>query len=118
MPEDHRPPREDIINVRISIQIVEPSPLGSVNEPRLSSNGSEGADRTVYPPGNQLLSLFEELDRSGDFHNGGAPYHAKSGGSRNVRLEPMALPPIASGGGKKCINGYVEFADLIHSGKL
>jgi hypothetical protein len=24
-----------------------------------------------------LLGFFEELDRSGDFHNGGAPYHAE-----------------------------------------
>ena len=82
MTEYHGSPGEHVVDVRISIHIVEPGALGSLNKPRLPTYGSERTNRAVDPARNELLGLLEELDRSDDFHNGGAPYHAKTEGSR------------------------------------
>jgi hypothetical protein len=48
-----------------------------MNKPGVATDRSECADRAVDPSRDELLGFFEELDRSGDFHNGGAPYHAE-----------------------------------------
>jgi hypothetical protein len=76
MPQDHRPPGEHVINVRVSVDIIEPRPFGAPDEARLPSDGPEGADRTIHTTWNELLGFSEELGRSASFHNGGAPYHA------------------------------------------
>ena len=82
MTENHRSPGEHVINVGISIQVVEFRALGPLNKTGVATHGSERADRAVDPSWDELLRFLEELDRSGDFHNGWAPYHAEIEGSR------------------------------------
>ena len=82
MTENHRSPGEHIINVGISIQIEKFRALGPLNKPGVATHGSECADWAVNTSWDELLCFLEELDRSGDFHNGGAPYHAEIEGSR------------------------------------
>jgi hypothetical protein len=86
MTEDHRPPGEHIVNVRISIHVIQPGSLGPLDEPGLPADGSKGTDWAVDPARDELLRFFKELDRSGDFHDGGAPYHVESDGSRKRQM--------------------------------
>ena len=85
MAENHRPPGKDVVDVRISIQIIKPSALGSLDKPGLPADRSEGANRAVDPAGDESLGFFKQLDRSRDFHNGRAPYHAETERSRKWR---------------------------------
>src|SRR5687768_4992633 len=71
--ENHRSPGEYIIDVGISIQIVKSRAFGSLDEPWLTSDRSEGPDRTVDTSGNEVLGFLKQLDRTCDFHQGREP---------------------------------------------
>ena len=64
MAQDHRTPGEHVVNVGISVKVVETGASGSFDEPGLASDGAESANRAVDSSWNELLSLGEELDRS------------------------------------------------------
>ena len=85
MAENHRPTGKDVVDVRISIQIIKPGALGSLDKSGLPADRSEGADQAIDPPGDEFLGLLKQLDRLSDFHNGRAPYHAETGRSRKWR---------------------------------
>ncbi len=82
MAQDHWSPGQYVVDVRISIQVVELGAFGSVNKAGLPTHGAKGPDWAIDSAWYKSLSFFEQLDRSGDFHDGRAPYHASSERSR------------------------------------
>ena len=53
MAEDERPPRTDVIEVTIAVDVVEIRPFAAGNEDRLAADAAKGAGRTVDAAGNQ-----------------------------------------------------------------
>ena len=60
MPENHRAPGTDEIDIFLSLDIEDPTPFCSRDESGGSSNGTKTSYRTVHAAGNELASLFEE----------------------------------------------------------
>ena len=57
MSEYHGAPGQDVIDVRISIHIVETRTFGTFDKPRLPTDRPKGADRTVHTARNELLGF-------------------------------------------------------------
>src|SRR5262245_11630494 len=67
MPEDQWPPRSDVINVLLSVDIPDSRTFAARDKQRFAANRPERADRRVDTSGNQLLGLGKEL--FGSTHN-------------------------------------------------
>ncbi len=59
MAEDHRAPREDIIDVTIAIDVEKICPFAPINEDRIAADAAERPGRTIYPTGNKLFGARE-----------------------------------------------------------
>jgi hypothetical protein len=68
--KDEWPPREDIVDVPVPVDVVEVRSLAALDEKRLSANGTEGSGRAVDSAGDYALRLRKEFYRSLDFHYG------------------------------------------------
>jgi hypothetical protein len=57
MPQDHRPPGGDIIDVPVAIHIIQIGALRPLDEQRRPSYTAERTDRRIDAPRNALLAL-------------------------------------------------------------
>ena len=64
MTEDQRPPRADVIEVAVAVDIDEESALAASDEGRLSANGAEGPRGTVDAAGDDLRGSLVQLARA------------------------------------------------------
>jgi hypothetical protein len=106
MTQNHRAPRQDVVDVAVPIDVVEAGAFGALDKPGLASDGAEGAHRTIYTPGDQLLCIGKQLGRTSGFHNGGAQYHAVEPRSRKRRFMQCDEAIMA----KKCLKN--TFLDI------
>ncbi len=65
MPEDHRAPRADVVEVAVAVDVPDVAPTCPLDEDGLAANGTPGADGTVdasgdafHRPGKQLVRQF------------------------------------------------------------
>src|SRR6185312_13808195 len=61
---DERPPRADVVDVLVAVDVEEIRPLAAREEDRLAADAAEGAHRRVHAAGDVLLGALEELVRS------------------------------------------------------
>src|SRR5205823_1922774 len=54
VPQDHRPPRADVIQVAVAVRILQSRALRLPNEERIAAHGAERAHGAVDAAGNQL----------------------------------------------------------------
>ena len=59
MAQDHRPPRADVIDVLVTVDVVEVGPFGSGHERRLAADRAERPRRAVHPAGNHAVGAEE-----------------------------------------------------------
>ena len=59
VPEDHRPPGADVIEVAIAVDIDEVGPFGMIDEDRLAPHPAERPGRAVHAPGDKLFRAGE-----------------------------------------------------------
>ena len=59
MPQDHRPPRADVIDVLVTIDVVEKRPLRTGHERRFAADRPERPRRAVHPAGNHAIGAEE-----------------------------------------------------------
>ena len=61
MPEDHRPPRADVVEVAIAVDVDQPGPLAALEEDRLAADRPERPRRAVHAAGDQPFRPLECL---------------------------------------------------------
>jgi hypothetical protein len=61
MSEDERPPRPDVVDVLVPVNVVEVASSTPFDERRSDTEGAERSDRRVDSPGNSFLRRLEEL---------------------------------------------------------
>ena len=59
--EDHRPPRPDVVDVAVAVDVDEPRALALAEEDGRSADGAKGAHRGVHPAGDDALRGLKEL---------------------------------------------------------
>src|SRR4029077_8900635 len=64
MSQDHRSPGTNVIQQFVSVRVVKILPAAALNNQRLSADGTERPDRTVYAAHQNLLGLFEDFART------------------------------------------------------
>ena len=70
VPQNHRSPRADVIDILVSVDIKEISPLGLRHERRFAANRPEGARRAVHPARNHAISAKKGLMTLGKRNSG------------------------------------------------
>ena len=60
MPQDHRPPRADVVDVALAVGIPEVRALGALHETGGAADGAEGAHRRIHAAGNELAGPVEQ----------------------------------------------------------
>ena len=67
VPEDHRSPRADVIDVAVAVDVEQVCPFGTVEEDRLAADAAERPGGTVHPAGHELFGpvkrTFTSLSR-------------------------------------------------------
>ena len=53
MTKNHRPPRSDVVQIPVAIDIKQPRPFTALKDDRLATDSSEGAGCTVNTAGHQ-----------------------------------------------------------------
>ena len=57
MAEDHRPPRSDVVDQAVPIDVGEPRAVGSLDEKGCSTDGSKRARRAIHTSRNQTAGF-------------------------------------------------------------
>ena len=70
MAQDHRPPRADVVDVVVAVDVVEVGPLGPGDERRLAADGAERPRRAVHAAGNHAVGPDEGLVALGELEVG------------------------------------------------
>ena len=60
VPEDKRPPGEDVIDVAVAVDVEKPGPFPALDEQRLASDRLERPHRRIDSPGKERQGLGEE----------------------------------------------------------
>ena len=69
MPGDEWPPRQDVIDEAVAVDIVKVRTFAPVYEERLTSHRAEGTHRRIDTAGKQFLCLLEERNGILDIHD-------------------------------------------------
>ena len=59
MPENHRAPRPDIVDILMTINVPQISPLGTLHKRRLAAYRSKGTGRAVHSAGDYAAGSLE-----------------------------------------------------------
>jgi len=106
VPENHRSPRADVIDVGVAVCVPDPAAAGALQEQRISANGTPRPHRAVdaawYQLGGPLEKPLGQVACGGHACNGsGGGYHRRRGQSSNapdrrILLRPPVKPVKAS----------------------
>ena len=92
VPQDHRPPRADVIDVLVTVDVVEKRPFRSGHERRFAADRPERPRRAVHPAGNHAVGAEEGVVALGKRELG-----LRSGGSfEGHGLSEICLREIAT----------------------
>ena len=61
VPEDHRSPRSDVVDVALAVRVPEVRPQRARDETRCAAHGAERAHRRIHAAGNELARALEKL---------------------------------------------------------
>ncbi len=53
--QDHRPPRADVVDVAVAVDVEEIGPFGAVEEDRLAADAAERPGGAIHPAGHELF---------------------------------------------------------------
>ena len=86
VPEDERPPRKDVVDVAVTVDVDEIRALAALDEERLPTDGFERPHGRVDAAGQQALRGGEELDGAVDVlpHNSPRLTRLRLGASRSA----------------------------------
>ena len=61
MAENRRPPRADVVDESIPVDVPDARAFGLAHKKRLAANGAKSPDRRIYTAGDVLEGLSEKL---------------------------------------------------------
>ena len=98
--ENHRPPRAEVVDVAVSVRILQPGALGARDKRRFAAHRAKPSHRRVHAAGKKLLGphlqsprsrlVVDRLHRFGDL-----PFHCPILNSSIRGVHPWELPPQA-----------------------
>jgi hypothetical protein len=69
VPEDHRSPGADVVDIAVAVEVVQVSPFAASEEDRLAPDSAKGAGGAVDAARNELLSAGERGLAAGTGHD-------------------------------------------------
>src|ERR1043166_3455801 len=66
--QDHRPPRADVVDVAVAIDVEQIGPFGAIENHRLPADASKGSRGAIHAAGHELLGALENLVALGAVH--------------------------------------------------